>query len=111
MSIFGGTISNLEQGLDFSTLRNKKRLRKILQMSTRQIIKRKDVSFNEYLTDAKKILYQHIELQKNISILKRKLVHLGISSYNNLSYRHNGNGVDMDKEQANLAKPNTTIMH
>ena len=32
-----------------------------------------------------------------------KTSHVGISSYNNLSYRNNGNGVDMDKEQANLA--------
>ena len=102
MSIFGGTISNLERGLDFSATKQKAIAQNIANIDTPNY-KTKTVSFDTYLSDAKKSTisaYRTTEKHINFDV---KTSHVGISSYNNLSYRNNGNGVDMDKEQANLA--------
>ena len=102
LNIFGGTISNLERGLDFSATKRKAIAQNIANIDTPNY-KAKTVNFNTYLSDAKKsTISAYRTTEKHINF-DAKTSHAGISSYNNLSYRHNGNGVDMDKEQADLA--------
>lgn len=102
MSIFGGTISNLERGLDFSATKQKAIAQNIANIDTPNY-KTKTVNFDTYLSDAKKsTISAYRTTEKHINF-EMKTSNIGISSYNNLSYRNNGNGVDMDKEQANLA--------
>lgn len=102
MGIFGGTISSLERGLDFSAAKQKTIAQNIANVDTPNY-KTRSVSFNEFLTDAKKT---------NISAYRTDQKHMnfgvqtstsGAFDYQNFRYSNNGNGVDMDKEQANLA--------
>ncbi|NLY79976.1 MAG: flagellar basal body rod protein FlgB [Lysinibacillus sp.] len=103
MNLFGGTISHLEYGLKYSSLKTKTIAHNIANADTPNY-KAKDVSFKKLLSEAK---------EKGISAYKTDERHYdfqikqpthGVYSYENFQYRHNGNGVDMDKEQAELAK-------
>ncbi|WP_277584156.1 flagellar basal body rod protein FlgB [Psychrobacillus antarcticus] len=102
MSIFGGAISSLEQGLGFSATKQKAIAQNIANVDTPNY-KAKSVSFSEYLSSAKhstisahRTQVKHIDFHTNSSTY-------GVFDYANYRYNHNGNGVDMDKEQANLA--------
>ena len=53
LSIFGGTISNLERGLDFSATKQKAIAQNIANVDTPNY-KTKTVNFDTYLSDAKK---------------------------------------------------------
>ena len=101
MSIFGGTISSLEKGLDFSATKQKAIAQNIANVDTPNY-KAKSISFGEYLSSAKQSsISAHRTQEKHI---KFKTKHdSGVFDYSNYRYNHNGNGVDMDKEQANLA--------
>jgi len=102
LDIFGGTISNLERGLNFSATKQKAIAQNIANIDTPNY-KSKTVSFDTYLSDAKKSsISSYRTTEKHINF-EMKNGNVGISSRNNLSYRNNGNGVDMDKEQADLA--------
>ena len=90
MGIFGGTISNLERGLDFSAAKQKTIAQNIANVDTPNY-KARSVSFNAYRTDQK---HMNFGVQTSTS---------GVFDYQNFRYSNNGNGVDMDKEQANLA--------
>ena len=70
MSIFGGTISSLEQGLDFSATKQKTIAQNIANVDTPNY-KAKNVSFNEYLSDAKQSTIQHIEHKTSILNFKQ----------------------------------------
>lgn len=103
MSLFSGTITNLEQGLSYASIKNKTIAQNIANVDTPNY-KAKDVSFKQMLTDAQttsvsasRTNSKHIEFQQESATP-------GVYSYSNLNYRENGNGVDMDKEQASLAK-------
>lgn len=102
MGIFGGTISNLERGLDFSAAKQKTIAQNIANVDTPNY-KARSVSFNEFLSDAKTttIAAQRTE-QKHLNF-SGKTSASGVFDYQNFRYSNNGNGVDMDKEQANLA--------
>lgn len=101
MSLFSGTIANLERGLNYSTLKSKVISQNIANVDTPNY-KSKDVSFSQMLNEAKSSPIQayrtdarHIEFQSSGS---------GSGTFSShFRYRSNGNGVDMDKEQANLA--------
>ncbi|ALC86035.1 MULTISPECIES: flagellar basal body rod protein FlgB [Bacillaceae] len=102
MSIFGGTISNLERGLDFSAIKQKAIAQNIANVDTPNY-KAKSVSFGDVFSEAKQSTIsanrtneKHFNFQMNVSSP-------GVYNYANFRYNHNGNGVDMDKEQANLA--------
>lgn len=102
MSIFSGAISSLEQGLDFSATKQKTIAQNIANVDTPNY-KAKSVSFSEYLSNAKQsTISAHRTQEKHIDF-ETKSSALGVFDYANYSYNHNGNGVDMDKEQANLA--------
>lgn len=103
MNLFGGTISHLEYGLKYSTLKNKTIAQNIANVDTPNY-KAKDVSFKKMLTEKQ---------QESIEANKTDIRHYdftikkstpGVYSYENYRYRHNGNGVDMDAQQADLAK-------
>ncbi|MFJ7933134.1 flagellar basal body rod protein FlgB [Sporosarcina sp. NPDC096371] len=102
MNLFGGTISHLERGLDFSATKGKAISQNIANVDTPNY-KAKNVSFQEIFADVK---------TKSLEAYRTDNRHIDFSSvggsvgtfnYSNLRYRHDGNGVDMDKEQADLA--------
>lgn len=101
MSLFSGTITNLERGLNYSALKSKVISQNIANVDTPNY-KSKDVSFNQMLNEAKnssihayRTDQRHIEFKGGASD--------GSTFSSRFRYRSNGNGVDMDKEQANLA--------
>lgn len=103
MNLFGGTISKLESGLNYASLKNKTIAQNIANVDTPNY-KAKNVSFEKMLSDAK---------MSTISATRTDARHYnfeiaqstpGVYSYENFSYRSNGNGVDMDAEQASLAE-------
>jgi len=103
MKLFDGAISNLEYGLQYASLKNKTIAHNIANVDTPNY-KAKDVSFKKLLSE---------ENGKQISAYKTDDRHFdfvikqtapGVYSYENFQYRHNGNGVDIDKEMSELAK-------
>lgn len=103
MSLFGGTISNLENGLNYASVRQKTIAQNIANVDTPNY-KAKEVSFKDMLTEAtnsgltsNRTNSRHFEFQNEENTP-------GVFSYSNLNYRENGNGVDMDDEQAKLAE-------
>lgn len=103
MDIFGGTIRELERGLTYAALKNKTIAHNIANVDTPGY-KAKDVSFKQMLNEAKQS-----SITANRTDFRHYNFHIkqpshGVYSYENFKYRHNGNGVDMDLEQANLAK-------
>ncbi|MEK4485171.1 flagellar basal body rod protein FlgB [Psychrobacillus sp. FSL H8-0484] len=101
MSIFGGTITSLEQGLDFSATKQKTIAQNIANIDTPNY-KARSVSFNEYFTEAKKTAVSAYRTEEKHFDFE---MHASNSNVYNSNFRYssNGNGVDMDKEQANLA--------
>ncbi|WP_144509263.1 flagellar basal body rod protein FlgB [Bacillus sp. FJAT-22090] len=102
MSIFGGTISNLEKGLDFSAAKQKTIAQNIANVDTPNY-KARSVSFNEFLSAAKKSTVSAYRTEEKHIDFKMSTSNSGVFDYSNFRYSSNGNGVDMDKEQANLA--------
>lgn len=103
MSLFGGTISNLEKGLSYASLKNKTIAQNIANVDTPNY-KAKSVSFKKMLSDeqnstitANRTDARHYEFEITQSTP-------GVYSKKNFNYRNNGNGVDMDAEQASLAE-------
>ncbi|SOB92979.1 flagellar basal-body rod protein FlgB [Ureibacillus xyleni] len=103
MNLFGGTISNLENGLNYASLKNKTIAQNIANVDTPNY-KAKDVSFEKMLQEAKvnglkanrtDIRHYDFTIQQSTP---------GVFSYENFKYRSNGNGVDMDAQQASLAE-------
>ena len=103
MNLFGGTINSLERGLSYASAKNKAIAQNIANVDTPGY-KAKDVSFKAILEDAQ---------NTSISSYKSDLRHYDFTiseqgsdaySKDNLRARVNGNGVNMDTEQAKLAE-------
>lgn len=104
VSLFDSTISNLEYGLKYATTKNKVTAQNIANVDTPNY-KAKDVSFSKMLADAKNANLQAYRTdEKHMNFTANSSATPGVYSYSNYSFRENGNGVDMDKEQASLAK-------
>lgn len=102
MNIYGSTISLLEQGLNFSSTKGKAISQNIANIDTPNY-KAKNVSFKDTLHTVQQnsiTAYQTNDLHINF---KSKSSQPGVSNYSDFRYRQDGNGVDMDKEQADLA--------
>ena len=103
MNLFGGTIRNLERGLDFSATKGKVISQNIANIDTPNY-KAKNVNFKEVFANAKT---NSLEAYRTDSTTYRFQIsntsHPGVFNYSNFRYRQDGNGVDMDKEQADLA--------
>ena len=102
MNLFGGTISSLENGLSYASLKQKTIAQNIANVDTPNY-KAKDVSFKDMLANAQRT---------GISAYRTDARHFDFESstttpgvfYSNFDYRSNGNGVDMDAEQASMAE-------
>ncbi|WP_404409155.1 flagellar basal body rod protein FlgB [Jeotgalibacillus malaysiensis] len=100
MNLFSGTITSLERGLDYSAVKQKVIANNVANVDTPDY-KSKDVSFKAMLQDEMKLSSgsanpRHFNLTSDQdgspSVTQRPY-----------SIRENGNGVDMDKEMADLA--------
>ena len=103
MNLFGGTISSLEKGLSYATLKQKTIANNIANVDTPNY-KAKDVSFKAMLEEEKKVTInanRTSDRQFDFTITQSAS---GVSSNENLKYRNNGNAVDMDAEQVKLAE-------
>lgn len=103
LNLFGGTISSLENGLSYATLKNKTIANNIANVDTPNY-KAQDVSFKKYLTEAQE--------KKGFASNRTDNRHYdfsisqstpGVYSYENFRTRENGNAVNMDAEQVSLA--------
>lgn len=103
MNLFGGTISSLEYGLNYASLKNKTIAQNIANVDTPNY-KAKDVSFKKMLSDAQDSTIKANRTDVRHFDFKIKQSTQGVFSYENYKYRSNGNGVDMDAEQASLAE-------
>ena len=102
MSIFSGSISTLEKALDFSAIKHKAIAQNIANVDTPNY-KAKSVSFKDVLSEAQHSTISAYRTNDKHINFQMKSSASGVYNYANFSYNHNGNGVDMDKEQANLA--------
>lgn len=102
MNIYGSTISLLERGLDFSSVKGKAISQNIANVDTPNY-KAKKVSFNDLLMEAKTNPINAYRTNERHMDFTSKVSQPGFSNYSNFRYRNDGNGVDMDKEQADLA--------
>ncbi|HWL12251.1 MAG TPA: flagellar basal body rod protein FlgB, partial [Ureibacillus sp.] len=66
--------------------------------------KAKNVSFEKMLSDAQSSTISAKRTDTRHYDFEIKQSTPGVTSYENFSYRSNGNGVDMDAEQASLAE-------
>ncbi|KAA9025882.1 flagellar basal body rod protein FlgB [Niallia endozanthoxylica] len=104
MNLFSGTISLLENALNYSSTKQKVISQNIANVDTPNY-KAKEVSFKaalDYAVDqsfsTNRTDYRHFVLHKPVdassSVINKKLV----------SYNENGNSVDIDREMSDLAK-------
>ncbi|WP_432359349.1 flagellar basal body rod protein FlgB [Sporosarcina sp. UB5] len=102
MNIYGSTIAMLERGLNFSSAKGKAVSQNIANIDTPNY-KAKHVSFKQMMQDAQKKpihAYRTNELHFDFS---SKVSQSGTVRHVDFNYRQDGNGVDMDKEQTDLA--------
>jgi flagellar basal-body rod protein FlgB len=102
MKLFSGTISTLEQGLNYSSTKQKVISQNIANVDTPNY-KAMDVSFKNVLQN---------ELHTSINAKRTNQRHFDFKSgsnqsitisRNNVQYNQNGNSVDLDKEMSDLA--------
>jgi len=104
MNLFGGTISNLEQSIDYAAAKNRAISSNIANADTPNY-KAKDVVFKHVLNDT---------MARNVEAIRTNPSHIPFENSPSLNYRvvtdnrtmynHNGNNVDIDKEMTELAK-------
>ena len=103
LNLFGGTISSLEKGLTYATIKQKTIANNIANVDTPNY-KAKEVSFEKIFAQEKRSTsnsYQSDSRYYDLSITQSTSA---VSSNDNIQYRNNGNTVDMDAQQAMLAE-------
>jgi len=103
LDLFGGTISSLEKGLSYATLKNKTIAQNIANVDTPNY-KTKEVSFKDVLNDAKQANIPAYRTDARHYDFKINIGGSGVYSNENFRSRANGNAVNMDAEQAKLAE-------
>ncbi|MEK5079643.1 flagellar basal body rod protein FlgB [Solibacillus sp. FSL W7-1436] len=103
MDLFGGTISSLEKGLSYATLKNKAIAQNIANVDTPNY-KTKEVSFKDVFNDAKQSTISANRTDKKHYDIKMNMGGSSVYSNENFRSRANGNAVNMDAEQAKLAE-------
>ena len=93
---------NWNEGLNYSATKGKAISQNIANIDTPNY-KAKNVSFKEVFANVKANSLEAYRTDRRHIDLKSHTTHPGVFNYSNLRYRHDGNGVDMDKEQADLA--------
>lgn len=103
MKLFSNSITTLENGLNYSSLKQKVISQNIANEATPGY-KAKDVSFKQSLETA---INQSLEAnrtdQRHFTFKSSPLSNVGIINRKNVSYNHNGNSVDIDNEMTDLA--------
>jgi flagellar basal-body rod protein FlgB len=102
MNLFGSMITQLERGLDYSATKGKAISQNIANIDTPNY-KAKSVSFKEVFANTQANSLEAYKTDARHINFKSNTTHSGVFNYSNLRYRQDGNGVDMDKEQADLA--------
>ena len=103
LNLFGGTISSLENGLSYATLKHKTIANNIANVDTPNY-KVKNVSFKDMLANEKQISISAYRTDSRHYDFKIRQSTPGVSILADLRYRNNGNAVDMDVEQTKLAE-------
>lgn len=103
MKLFGNTISALEQGLTYSSTKGKAISQNIANVDTPNY-KTKSVSFKEVLASEKESTLKAYQTDNRHIPFEGTSTKTGITNFINFRSRHDGNGVDMDKEQTDLAE-------
>ena len=103
MKLFSNTVTALEKGLDYSSLKQKVISQNIANEATPGY-KAKDVSFKQSMQEA---------VEQSLSANRTDVRHFdfngrpasvpGVITKKNVSFNNNGNSVDMDNEMADLA--------
>ncbi|MBP2240121.1 flagellar basal-body rod protein FlgB [Cytobacillus eiseniae] len=103
MNLFSNTMATIENGLNYSSLKQKVISQNIANEATPGY-KAKDVSFKETL---------QTEVNRSVSAYRTDVRHYdfnirnastqGVVTRENVSYNENGNSVDVDNEMADLA--------
>lgn len=102
MKLFNNTFNHLAQGLDYAFTKNKVIANNIANVDTPNY-KAKKVSFQSQLEQEQTKLEtlrthpKHIPFDQQSSTIQ-------ITQDRNLTFNHNGNSVDLDKEMAELSK-------
>ncbi len=102
LNLFGSTIKQLESGLNYSATKGKAISQNIANIDTPNY-KAKNVSFKEVFANVKANSLEAYKTEERHINFKSNTTHSSVFNYSNLRYRQDGNGVDMDKEQADLA--------
>ncbi len=102
MDLFGGSISMIERGLNFSADKSKAIAQNVANVDTPNY-KAKTVDFKSYLNEAKTAQLEAYRTDSRHIPFSTSSAGTSVRSYANFSFNQNGNGVDMDKEQADLA--------
>ncbi|SHF51422.1 flagellar basal body rod protein FlgB [Ornithinibacillus halophilus] len=104
MDLFGGTVQQLQQSLNYASKKNQVISNNIANVDTPGY-KAQEVVFKNVLNDklanslpAARTHTKHIPFNHNPS------PGFQITTNNNTTYNHNGNNVDIDKEMTDLAK-------
>jgi flagellar basal-body rod protein FlgB len=103
LNLFGGTISSLENGLSYATLKNKTITQNIANVDTPNY-KTKEVSFKDVFNDAKRATISATRTDVRHYDFSIEIGSNGVYSNDNFRSRPNGNAVNMDAEQAKLAE-------
>ncbi|WP_456271550.1 flagellar basal body rod protein FlgB [Bacillus sp. AK031] len=101
MSLFSSTIQSLENGLNYSSTKQKIISQNIANVDTPNY-KAKSVSFKNQLNDSVANLNTKITDPRHIQFSGRGANGITVSN-RQFQYNHNGNGVDIDKEMSDLA--------
>ncbi|WP_066289066.1 flagellar basal body rod protein FlgB [Bacillus sp. FJAT-29937] len=103
MKLFSNSITTLENGLNYSSLKQKVISQNIANEATPGY-KAKDVSFKQSLETAiNRSLEANRTDQRHFTFKSSPLSNIGIINRKNVSYNHNGNSVDIDNEMTDLA--------
>ena len=102
LKLFDSTIQGIEQGLNFSAKKGEAISQNIANVDTPGY-KAKTVNFKDMLEEAKVQQLEAYRTEDKHLPFRASERSSGVSTLSALRYRHNGNGVDMDREQADLA--------
>ncbi|MBY0120701.1 flagellar basal body rod protein FlgB [Bacillus sp. S/N-304-OC-R1] len=102
MKLFSNTITSLENGLNYSALKQKVISQNIANEATPGY-KAKDVSFKQSLEEAVNVIHANRTDMRHFDFQGSQLSNAGVITKKNVSYNHNGNSVDIDKEMTDLA--------
>ena len=100
MTLFSGTISTLEQALNYASTKQKVISNNIANVDTPNF-KAQDVSFKQVLNEKLESLTVNRTDRRHFDFSMKNNTSTNIYT-NNVSYNNSGNSVDIDKEMSNL---------